>query len=275
MSYSQETTHYGIPKPLGTDLTTPMDYNQAADAIDTAVWQASQDSSSAASAAASAVSTANAASSAVSALDSEVTTLEGTVTTQGTAITGLASDITDVRADVTDNICAVKEATATATYAHAVGEYFYYNDILYRTTVAITIGDTIVPNTNCEAVTAATELEYIRANLVPVLVENAFTAEGGYISSSIRVEKMGRMVRIAMNGDIENLTTAGNTKTLGHLSLASGCVPSHTVDGISCNYSEGNANSYCGWISIDSTGLVAIRQAGTSKYTEAQLTYLV
>ena len=158
MSYTNETTHYGIPKPLGTDLTTPMDYNQAADAIDTAVWGAVQDSATAVSDAASAVSTAEGAASDVSALGIRVTTLEGTVTTQGTAITGLSSDIADVRADVTDNICAVKEATAAATYAHAVGTYFYYNDILYKTTTAIAIGDTIVPNTNCAAVTIATEI---------------------------------------------------------------------------------------------------------------------
>ena len=158
MSYTNETTHYGIPKPLGTDLTTPMDYNQAADAIDAAVWGAVQDAATAVSDAASAVSTAGSAASDVSAMGTRVTTLEGTVATQGTAITGLTGDVADVRADITDNICAVKEATATAAYAHAIGSYFYYNDILYRTTTAIAVGDTIVPNTNCTAVTVATEM---------------------------------------------------------------------------------------------------------------------
>lgn len=194
MSYTNETTHYGIPKPLGTDLTTPMDYNEAADAIDTAVWGATQDAATAVSDAASAVSTAEGAASDVSALGTRVTTLEGTVTTQGTAITGLASDIADVRADVTDNICAVKEATATATYAHAKGTFFYYNDILYRTAVAIGIGDTIVPNTNCEAVTVATILDdfYTAGYTDAGLVASGCTINwGGYV-------RIGNMVTVCI-----------------------------------------------------------------------------
>lgn len=167
MSYTNETTHYGIPKPLGTDLTTPMDYNNAADAIDTAVWGAVQDAAQATSDAADAKTTANNAAGAVTTLEGTVTTLEGTVGTQGTAITNLGTEVSDVRADLSDAICAVKEPTATAAYAHAIGDYFWYNDTLYRTTSTIAVGDTIVPNTNCETVTITSEMLITRADGTP------------------------------------------------------------------------------------------------------------
>ena len=158
MSYTNETTHYHIPKPLGTDLTTPMDYNDAADAIDTAVWGAVQDAAQATSDASDAKTTANSAAGAVTTLEGTVTTLEGTVGTQGTAITNLGTEVSDVRTDLSDAICAVKEASATAAYAHAVGTYFWYNDTLYKTTQAIATGATIVPNTNCVTTNVTTEI---------------------------------------------------------------------------------------------------------------------
>lgn len=58
MSYTNETVHYGIPLPIGSDLTTPMDYNEAAEAIDNAVFTAESNSSTAAGQAADAVSAA-------------------------------------------------------------------------------------------------------------------------------------------------------------------------------------------------------------------------
>ena len=45
MSYTNETTHYGIPLPLGSDLTTPMDYNESMQAVDTALFGAVSDAS--------------------------------------------------------------------------------------------------------------------------------------------------------------------------------------------------------------------------------------
>ena len=45
--YTNETTHYGIPLPLGSDLTTPMDYNEAFQKIDNAVFNAQTSSESA------------------------------------------------------------------------------------------------------------------------------------------------------------------------------------------------------------------------------------
>lgn len=173
MSFTNETTHYAIPKPLGTDLTTPMDYNEAADAVDAALWSASQGATEAASVAAEAKTTADNAASAVNTLDGTVTTLSGTVATQGAAITALQNGVADVRQDLSDAIEAVKEPSATATYAHAVKDLFWYNDTLYRTTAPIAIGDTIVPDTNCTTTTVATELARIEAEIPAVVTPTA------------------------------------------------------------------------------------------------------
>lgn len=153
MSYTNETTHYSIPLPLGTDLTTPMDYNESMEALDTAVWGAVQDASTATSDAADAKETAQRASGDVATLSGTVTELGGTVTEQGTAITNLGNRVGDLQTDVYDMISSDSEPSATATHQHLVGDLFIYNDTLYVTTVQIEIGDTIVPNTNCNTTT--------------------------------------------------------------------------------------------------------------------------
>ena len=77
MSYTNETTHYGIPKPLGTDLTVPMDYNEAADAIDQALFDASTNATEAVTAANNAVEAAAEAVEDVGDLGTEVNSLKG------------------------------------------------------------------------------------------------------------------------------------------------------------------------------------------------------
>lgn len=49
--------------------------------------------------------------------------------------------------------------SATATANHAVGDLFVMGDVLYKTTAAIAIGETITPGTNCDATTIAAEIE--------------------------------------------------------------------------------------------------------------------
>lgn len=166
MSYTNETTHYSIPLPLGSDLTTPMDYNTAMQAVDTDLYDAKTTS-------ASASNVANVAKDAVdnitnnviggqNGIDARLTTVEGTVSTQGTAITNLGLRVDDVKADAMDMICAKDEGTAqVASVAVDKDEYFRYNDVLYIATADIHIGDTIVPNTNCKATNVATVLEEI------------------------------------------------------------------------------------------------------------------
>ena len=82
-----------------------------------------------------------------------------------TRMTAAENNIDDVYTDVTDMITAYKEPSATSTHAYAIGDYFIYNETLYKATAAIAIGATIVPNTNCETTNVSSELKQINNDL--------------------------------------------------------------------------------------------------------------
>lgn len=166
MSYTNETTHYGIPLPLGSDKTTPMDYNTSAQEVDTVLFEAKTDSASALQKANQLQQDLSTTNNNVTGVTGRVTTLEGTVATQGQSILQNTQDIANVRADALDMIVAKDEGTAqVASVAVAEGEYFRYNDVLYIATQAIAVGDTIVPNTNCKATNVGTELNQLNTSL--------------------------------------------------------------------------------------------------------------
>lgn len=167
MGYTNETTHYSIPLPLGSDKTTPMDYNTSAQEVDTVLFEAKTDSASALQKANQLQQDLATTNGNVTAVTGRVTTLEGTVTTQGQSILQNTQDISDVRADALDMIVAKDEGTAqVAIVAVAKGEYFRYNDVLYIATKAIGVGNTIVPNTNCKATNVGTELNQLNNDLI-------------------------------------------------------------------------------------------------------------
>ena len=56
---------------------------------------------------------------------------------------------------ITDSV----ENSNTATLSHLKDSYFIYNDILYIATSDISIGNTIIPNTNCKKVSISEELQ--------------------------------------------------------------------------------------------------------------------
>lgn len=165
MSYATGTTHYNLPQTVGSDKRDWTDTNQAFSDIDAAIYGAAQGASAATSAietingqietitAAQAVDEGN-----ISTLSGKVSTLESTVGTQAAAIA-------DVRQDLQDNIESNHEASATSTHAYEIGDTFYYNDVLYKATAQIAIGGTIVPSTNCTAVTVMSEIDQLNSDL--------------------------------------------------------------------------------------------------------------
>lgn len=176
MSYASGTTHYNLPQTVGTDKRDWTDTNQAFSDVDTALYGAVQSAETATSG----ITTLNAAVETIngklatdegniSTLSGKVSTLESTVGTQGTAIA-------DVRQDLQDNIESNHEASATSTHLYNVGDTFYYNDVLYRATAQIAIGGTIVPSTNCTAVTVMSELNPVIAQKSTKIAE--VTADG-------------------------------------------------------------------------------------------------
>lgn len=140
--YTNQTTHYAIPLPLGTDLTTPMDYNEAAEAIDTAVWGAVSDAATATSDAANAVETANGAAEDVGTLGGRVNTLEATVETQGNAIVGLVNTTTSQGTAIGNKYNSVAVADAySPTSTYSVGDVVTFEGNRYVCTVAVTTGE--------------------------------------------------------------------------------------------------------------------------------------
>ena len=165
MGYTNETAHYGLPLPLGSDKTTPMDYNTALEAIDTQIFANASDCASFDTRLDTAEDNISTAQGDITSIDGRVTTVEGKVSTlEGTA-TSQGNEIKDVRNDCEDMITAYNEASATSTHAYAVDDYFIYNDVLYKATDAIAIGDTIVPDTNCTTTNVTTEVSEINTAL--------------------------------------------------------------------------------------------------------------
>lgn len=189
MSYTNETTHYGIPLPLGTDKTTPMDYNTSMQEVDTVLFGAKSDSDSALRKAQQVEEDLSQTDGNVTALAGRVTTLEGTSVTHGNAIQQNAQDIADVRADALDMIEAKDEGTAqVATVAVNKGEYFRYNDVLYLATQNIGVGTTIIPNTNCRATNVGTELKEINSDLKGATVLLTFASTTTWANACVAIQ---------------------------------------------------------------------------------------
>ena len=159
MSYATGTTHYNLPQTVGTDKRDWTDTNEAFSAVDTALYGAVQDAETATSG----IQTLNTAVDTINGKlatdEGNISTLSGKVSTLEGTVAGHTSAIADVRSDLQDNIESHKEASATSTHAYSVGDTFYYNDILYKATANIGVGDTIVPNTNCTGITVMSEIQ--------------------------------------------------------------------------------------------------------------------
>lgn len=158
MAYVNGTTHYNLPQTVGTDKRDWADTNQAFADVDAALYSATEDVADAQTEINSLKGRMDTAetnittnTSDIAALDTRLTTAEGAITAQG-------SQISDVKQDTEDMICAYNEASATSTHVYEIGDYFIYNDVLYRATQQIAISDTIVPDTNCTTTNITTEL---------------------------------------------------------------------------------------------------------------------
>lgn len=230
MSYTNETTHFGIPLPLGSDLTTPMDYNTAAEAVDEALFGAQGDAATANENAAAAVETANAVSEALDALSATVGGHTSQISALGARMTNAENNIDDVRSDLEDMIVAFNEPTATSTHAYAIGDYFIYNDVLYKATAAIAIGDTIVPNTNCTATNVMTEVAAgggssptaADVSLAPITGMSANDVQEGIEELKNMIPAVGTVKMVTASGAFSLSNEA--QKSIGTISTVSGGV---------------------------------------------------
>lgn len=166
MSYANGTQNYNLPQTVGTDKRDWFDTNSAFAAIDAALYAAATGQA----ADAEAISTINSKLAAdeadIAALQTASTSQAASISTLQTTVNGQATQIADVRQDAEDMITANNEgAAATSTRAYTIGDYFIYNDVLYKATAAIAIGDSIVPNTNCEATNVDTEITQLNSDI--------------------------------------------------------------------------------------------------------------
>jgi hypothetical protein len=216
--YTNETTHFGIPLPLGSDLTTPMDYNTAAEAVDTALFEAQGDAATANENAAAAVETANATSEALYTLSGTVGGHTSQISALGARMTNAENEIDDVRSDLEDMIVAYNEPTATSTHAYSAGDYFIYNDILYNATDSIAIGATIVPNTNCEATNVMTELKSALSDKQDTITPSAVNVTWApTLSVSGNIVKYGDVVDFSVAFTVTGGLIANTYYQLGQL----------------------------------------------------------
>jgi hypothetical protein len=159
MSYTTGTTHYNLPQTVGSDKRDWTDTNEAFSDVDAALWEAHQGATQAALDIASINSEIQTITGKQADDEADIATISGKVSTLETTVGNHTTEIGDVRRDLQDNIESLREDTATSTHAYEIGDYFYYNDVLFKATAQIAIGATIVPNTNCTGVTVMDELK--------------------------------------------------------------------------------------------------------------------
>ena len=160
MSYANGTTHFNLPQTVGTDKRDWFDTNEPFAAIDAAL-QTAVDTCEANQAAITELQTdVQGLTDDMASRVSEITALQTRVSATEQSIVTLNTELADARQDFKDAICTYDEGTATAsTRAYAVGDYFWYNDTLYKATAVIAVGDAIVPNTNCVTTTITEEIK--------------------------------------------------------------------------------------------------------------------
>lgn len=154
MSYTNQTTHYGLPLPTQTDLVNGLDNNDAFERIDTAIYGAEQAATTATQDIIGIKATIAQLQNADVTFQSELTGVKARVSTLEENETTVVEDIQDTQ----DMITAREVAQAQSDIRILVGEWFRYNGVLYKCTAQIELGDTIVPNVNCSATNVETEV---------------------------------------------------------------------------------------------------------------------
>lgn len=142
MAYTNETTHFSIPLPLGSDLTTPMDYNTAAAAVDAALFEAQTNASQAATDASNAVDTANQAASDVGDLGGDLNRLTGRVTAleQSDVIQDNKIDNLEIKVPTKFDSVGIADAYVNGL-TYAVGDIVTYNGQRYVCNTAVTAAE--------------------------------------------------------------------------------------------------------------------------------------
>lgn len=165
MSYANGTAHFNLPQTVGTDKRDWSDTNEAFAKLDAAVEANTQSNTAAAenitvlqNEVKQNTNDISSHATQISAVQNDITEMKSNIANNSTNISNNTASINDVRQDNEDMICAYNEPSATSKHYYAVGDYFIYNNTLYKATQIINVDSTILPNTNCETTNVSTEL---------------------------------------------------------------------------------------------------------------------
>lgn len=150
----------------------------------------------------------------ISDLRTDLATTDERVAGNSSAIATLTTEVHESTTDLEDMIEVSEEASATAENAHAVGTYFRYNDNLWRTTVAIRVGDEIVPDVNCETTDVMTRIELLEGQApTPQTseIDDTVIALNKTWSSSKINDQLSTKCNDSKVGDLADLSTTDKT----------------------------------------------------------------
>lgn len=216
MSYTTGTTHYNLPQTVGSDKRDWTDTNEAFSDVDAALWEAHQGATQAALDIASINSEIQTITGKQADDEADIATISGKVSTLETTVGNHTTEIGDVRRDLQDNIESLREDTATSTHAYEIGDYFYYNDVLFKATAQIAIGATIVPNTNCTGVTVMDELKSIEPTPQSVTAADvSFNNTASGLTADDVQEAIDEVVGMIPGGGETATFTVGASDTYG------------------------------------------------------------
>ena len=206
MSYLNGTPNFDLPQTIGSDVRDWFDTNVAFADVDKALGDVITESAENKSRLDEDDITLANHNTRLTSLEGRMDTAEDDIDTLESNVATLVSDTEDQFQDVMDMIDPNQEATATSTTAYAVGDRFIYNDTWYRCTVAIAIGDTIVPNTNCVSINVDSELQSLTAgstttnNTISGDTETGYTATKNYaVGDYIMIDGVLYKVTSAVN----------------------------------------------------------------------------
>ena len=254
MSSTTTTEFYGLTQYIGTDKPSFTDNNEAFRNIDGDLHEAVVGVGDNSEAIVGIRATVASLSGAVVTLQSDLDTEKGKIVALQSKETLQDTEIADVKADAQNMITAYVEATATSTHAYSAGDFFIYNDVLYKATDTIGIGDTIVPDTNCTTDNVTTELLAImtdlsdKANSTDLAVSSDSTSlTGAYI--------------LQQNKNIEIDFQGAYADDIAAFTLPESKRPQHDVRNACLIVSE--SQTYLGLIRVRSTGVISIQALTT------------
>ena len=203
--YTNSTTHYGFPLPLGTDLTVPMDYNQAMNDIDENLFDAATDAETAATAAANAVETANGAAADVADLGTTVNAHDGRLTSleQHDIVQDNKIDALETSTGIKFDSVGVADAYINGL-TYDVDDIVTYNGQRYKCITAVTAAEPF-DSDKWQGEDIQTVFDAIYSELTPVDITAQCTIAASITVASLKIIKIGKVLHV--NGAIASSNT--------------------------------------------------------------------